>query len=219
MFINTHHKNADALMDEQKYDKALIAFNKALEKSPNHPHILSQRGVLYLHLNNKKCCLDDLQLALKLEPENSYRYASLAYARDFFGDLDGAISDYEKAVELDPEDAVAHNNLGLLLEKKGYQSKAEKKFQKADKLSKLEKKFFDAVDEKEGKSDSEKLDSNSPKPKDGEKLQPTKLKKDEKVKPRQLFVKVFTDKEHFKEFISFIKNGFKIKKDDQAGKS
>ncbi len=45
-----------------------------------------------------------------------------------------AMQDYRKAVELDPEDAVAHNNLGLLEEKVGYQLKADKRFEKADKL-------------------------------------------------------------------------------------
>merc|ERR1711916_397335 len=61
--------------------------------------ILSHRGVVHLHLNQKKKCLDDLKLSLSLEPENPYRYASLAYAKDFFGDIDGAIADYEKEPE------------------------------------------------------------------------------------------------------------------------
>lgn len=217
MYVNSQHQRADELMDQQKYDKALIAFNKALEKSPNNPIILSQRGVLYLHMNKKKNCLDDLNLALKFEPDNSYRYASRAYAKDFFGDLDGAIEDYEVAVKLDPEDAVAHNNLGLLLEKKGYQNKAQQKFEKADKLAKIEKKIFDQLDKDEGGTKEVKEDS--PSPSSGEKLQPKKLEKEKSISSGKLFIQVFTNKSVFVEFVSFIKNGFKIKKNDQKGKS
>jgi tetratricopeptide (TPR) repeat protein len=216
MYINSHHKRADELMDEQKYDKALTAFNKALEKNPKNPIILSQRGVLFLHMNKKKKCLDDLNLALELEPENSYRFASRAYAKDFFGNLDGAIEDYEKAVKLDPSDAVAHNNLGLLLEKKGYQNKAQQKFERADRLAKVEKKFFDKLDEAEGITDTQT--SNSPSPSSGEKLQPKKLEIEKAIKSKNLFIQVFTKKSVFKEFVSFIKNGFKIKDNDQKGK-
>lgn len=209
MYINESHKNADQLMDQQKFDKALIAFNDALKNDPDHPTILSQRGVLYLHMNQKKKCFDDLLLALKLEPDNGYRYASLAYARDFFGDLDGAIREYEKAVEIDPDDAIAHNNLGLLLEKKGYQSKAQERFNRADKLAKLEKKFFEAVDKREPLPEN-----NQPKPTGGETLQPKKLEDTSNEKKSAVVKNVFTKKETFKEFMTFIKNGFKLKKND-----
>lgn len=217
MYINSYHKRADEFMDQQKYDKALAAFNKALEKNPSHPVILSQRGVLFLHMNKKKRCMEDLDAALALEPDNSYRYASRAYAKDFFGDLNGAIADYEIAVKLDPEDAVAHNNLGLLLEKKGYQAKAEEKFSKADKLAKIEKKIFDQLDKDEGITKEET--NEQPTPAAGEKLQPKKLKKEETLSGGKLFIQVFTKKAVFIEFISFIKNGFKTKGNDQTGKS
>jgi tetratricopeptide (TPR) repeat protein len=207
MFINEHHKKADALFDQQKYDKALIEFNKALKINPNHPHILSQRGVLFLHLNKKKECMDDMLLALKLEPENSYRYSSLAYALDFFGDTNAAFEAYEKAVELDPEDAIAHNNLGLLLEKQGYQNKAKEKFDRADKLADIENKLFRSIDEIEGKTESPLEQKNEPK---GEKLQPKKLEHDKKQSGFMLFKQTFTSKSMFKEFIAFIKSGFKI---------
>jgi tetratricopeptide (TPR) repeat protein len=49
--------------------------------------------------------------------------------------LAGAIADYEKAIELDPEDAVAYNNLGLVEEKMGRKEKAQQNFTKADALS------------------------------------------------------------------------------------
>lgn len=215
MYVNSNHKKAQELLDEEKLESSLLHFNKALKEAPNHPDILSHRGVVHLHLNQKKKCLDDLKLSLSLEPENPYRYASLAYAKDFFGDIDGAIADYEKAVELDPEDAVAHNNLGLLLEKKGYQQKAQRNFEKADKLSKIEKKMFDKLDELEGKE--KEPESNTPP--EGEKIQPRKLEPDHQPTGKEVVRDVFTKRSVFKEFLLFIRNGFKLKEDDQKGKS
>jgi tetratricopeptide (TPR) repeat protein len=219
MYINSHHKKAQELLDEEKFDKSLIAFNKALAEAPNHPDILSHRGVAYLHLNQKKKCLDDLLLSLELDKENAYRYASLAYARDYFGDLEGAISDYEKAVEIDPEDAISHNNLGLLIEKQGYQSKAQKNFEKADRLAEIQKGMFDKLDEVEGRtSKSIRLENQSNAPK-GEKLQPRKLTPDKQPTQKEVFKSVITKRSVFIEFVSFIKNGFKLKGNDQKGKS
>lgn len=211
MYINPEHKKAQDYIDAQKYDKALSAFNEALKKAPNHPDILSHRGVCYLHLNQKKNCLDDLNLSLQLQPDYSYRYASLAYAKDYFGDIDGAIAAYEKAIELDPEDAIAYNNLGLLQEKKGYQQKAQRQFEKADKLAKIERKFMDRLDEEEGQSPA-------PDPGKGETLQPKKLIPDEVLTRKQVYRSLFTDGKTFKEFVVFIKQGFKLSKDDQKRK-
>jgi tetratricopeptide (TPR) repeat protein len=47
----------------------------------------------------------------------------------------GAIADYEKAIELDPEDAIAYNNLGIVEEKLGRKEKAQQNFNKADALA------------------------------------------------------------------------------------
>lgn len=218
MYINSNHKKAQELLDREKLETSLVYFNKALKDAPDHPDILSHRGVLYLHLNQKKNCLDDLKFSLKLEPDNPYRYASLAYARDFFGDLDGAIADYQKAVELDPEDAVAHNNLGLLMEKKGYKQKAERNFDKADKLSKIQKDMLDKMDEIEGKTIDDQQ-HNSSVPPEGERIQPQKLQPDKVPTKKEVVRDVFTKKSVFKEFIVFVRNGFKLTKDDQEGKS
>lgn len=210
MFINSHHKKANALFEQQKYDKAIIEYTKALELSPNNANLLSLRGVTFLHLSQKKECLDDMLLALNLEPENAYRHASLAYCLDFFGDTNGAVKAYEKAVELDPDDAIAHNNLGLLLEKQGYQKKAQEKFERADKLADIEKKLFNSLDELEQNTEAVPEESPQKNVPEGEKLQPKKMEVDPKPSRLTIFRSIFTSKAGFKEFIVFVKNGFKI---------
>lgn len=229
MYINSEHKKAQELLDEQKFEKSLIAFNKALALDPNHPDILSHRGVLYLHMNQKKKCLDDLELSLSLDKDYGFRYAALAYATDYFGDLDKAIELYEKAVQVDPEDAISHNNLGLLMEKRGYQKKAKENFERADKLAEIQDDMLDKLDELEAREDNfhstngketngeEKKYNPLPKPgsqkiPQGEPLQAKKLESDTPKTFGSVSKDLVTDKSVFKEFIAFVKNGFKLKK-------
>ena len=48
----------------------------------------------------------------------------------------------KKCIEIDPEDAVAYNNLGMLEEKLGRNTKANTRFEKADEISKNESSPF-----------------------------------------------------------------------------
>ncbi len=204
MFSNKIHEDAEKALKKGNTKEALKLYTKALEKSPNDINILSDRGVAYLHLNDKDKCFKDLNLAIDLQPEYGFRYACRAYAKRHFNDLNGAVEDYEMAVKLDPNDAVALNNLGLLLEEKGYKEEAERKFKQADELSKIEDHLIDTIEGIES-SQSKKEESINEK-----KEEPTE--KSKKKKAVQEFKKVFTSVEQFNEFMQFIKDGFKLKK-------
>ena len=52
-------------------------------------------------------------------------------------DTDAAIEDYKTCIELDPEDTIAHNNLGILEEAKGYKAQAQERFKVADELQEI----------------------------------------------------------------------------------
>lgn len=119
-----------------QYEEAISIFNSILEEQPTNADVISERGVCYLHLKNKKAALEDMDLAVSLQPEKSYRYSCRAFTRDHFGDVKGGIEDYQKAIELDPDDAIAHNNLGLLQEKLGYMQQSKENFEKADYIAK-----------------------------------------------------------------------------------
>ena len=210
MFANPKHEAAHNLLNEGKVIEAIQLFSEALELNPNHPDIYSDRGVAHLHNMDKENCFKDLNKAMELQPEYSFRYAARGYAKNKFGDTPGAILDYEKAVELDPDDAVAHNNLGLLLEQQGYKKAAEERFERADKLSKMEDHLLEVIDELDHKTDdSVEIEIAQ---------EVTEVdEKDEEVdsssaaKNSREFKKIFTSKSQFAEFIRFIKNGFRIK--------
>jgi tetratricopeptide (TPR) repeat protein len=206
MFANKIHEQAHETLKAGSIEKAILLYTKALSQSKGHPDIISDRAVAYLHQNNKELCYADFEEALELEPKRAYRYTSFAFAMNHFGDIEGAIQKYERAVELDPDDAVAHNNLGLLLENKGYKDAAQAKFDRADRLSKLEDGLLDIVDEIDG--ETEEIENISSPEEHEENLPP----KENEPSVSSEIKKVFTKKETFKEFLRFIKNGFKLKK-------
>ena len=162
MFSNKIHEQADLVLREGKISEAIDLYTKALALDPKDPNLVSDRGVAFLHLEDRELCLKDLDRAVELQPGYSYRYACRAFAKSHFKDYDGAILDYEKAVELDPDDAVAHHNLGMILEQKGYKDKADERFARADKLSKMEDHLLDVVDEMDN-SQTEKEEQIAPK--------------------------------------------------------
>lgn len=204
MFTNKTHEKAHKALNNEDIVKAISLYNEALIESPNNCDIISDRGVAYLHAKDEKNCFTDLNRAIELQPNYSFRYACRAYAKKNFGDLDGAIEDYEKAVELDPDDAIAQNNLGMLLEEKGYQKEAEKKFKRADTLSNMEDDLLGVIQNLEtGTKISKDTSTDS--------AGPAELHNEEEVNTAKEFKKVFTSRKQFKEFINYIKNGFRLK--------
>jgi|TARA_B110000305_G_scaffold242067_1_gene319518 Flp pilus assembly protein TadD len=208
MFTNKTHEEATSKLKEGQIDEAIELYTKALNEAPDDYNIISDRGVAYLHKNDKLRCFGDFNRAIQLQPNYSYRYASRAYAKKHFGDIEGAVADYEKAVELDPEDAVAQNNLGMLLEEMGYKKQSEKRFARADKLSEQENGLLNVM---EGLEASEKAVEAPNQETPIEDLSPSDKGSDEAKTNSKEFKKVFTSKNQFKEFIRFIRNGFKIK--------
>ncbi len=212
MFANETHAKAHEALKAGEVEKAIQLYTDALKEHPDHLDILSDRGVAYIHANDKDKCFADLDRAIKLQPKYSYRYASRAYAKNHFGDLNGAVEDYTKAVELDPDDAVAQNNLGLLLEQQGYQKEANDRFERADKLSKLEDELYKTMDDLESK---DKTSNEIKEAEDALLIQDDNLQNpsedSKKSTTSKELKKVFTSKKQFREFIRFIRNGFKLK--------
>ena len=72
--------------------------------------------------------------------------------------------------------------------------------------------MFDKLDEVEGRKQKSSEDENiTPK---GEKLQPRKLVPDKQPNKKEVFKSVVTKKSVFIEFVTFVRNGFKLKDHD-----
>ena len=187
---------------EGKLAEAILFLDKAIEEEPNNPIYYSERGVCYLNLNQNERALEDMNQSVKLDPNYAYRYASRAFVKDKMGDIEGGIADYEIAVRLDPEDAIAYNNLGLMQEKLGYKKASERNFKVADKLAEENPNSLPNVSQPNNHS-SQQESSSLP-----------KVQSQKKQTIWSVVGKILSDSATRKEFITFIKNGGKVKNKD-----
>lgn len=191
--LTKYTDKAEKFYSDRKFKDAIYWYTRAISEGAS-ADLYSERAVAFFHNNELKEALLDMNRAQELEPARGYRYSSRAYIRDAMGDVEGAVKDYEKAVELDPEDAIAHNNLGMLIEKLGHHQKAKVFFDFADKLAK------DQLDDPNATAERPRN------------IQTELNKKKKETTLRAEIGKVFTSGDQFKEFLRFVKNGFREKK-------
>ena len=190
--ITKYTEKAEKFYSEYKFKDAIYWYTRAISEHAS-ADLYSERAVAFFHNSELKEALEDMNRAQELEPGRAYRYSSRAYIRDAMGDVEGAVKDYEKAVELDPDDAIAHNNLGLLVEKLGHHQKAKVFFDFADQLAREQQDDPNAMAERPRNIQTE-------------------LNKEKKETTLGAEIaKVFTSGNQFKEFLRFVKNGFKQK--------
>ncbi len=175
------------------FEKALYWYTMAITLDENDADLFSERGVTHYHLGNLKAALSDMDRARDLEPNNPYRYSSRAYIRDAMGDLEGAVKDYQQTIFLDSEDAIAHNNLGLLEEKLGRHSAAKALFNLADQLADGGEKNTKPLETVQKPVNIQKLVNQS--------RQAKSIWREAR--------NVFTTRAAFADFITFVRKGFK----------
>lgn len=189
-FLSENSNHGDALFFRGlayrkigKFHESINDFTALISRLPEVATLYSERGVSYYHLKDYETALIDLNKAVAIEPNNPYRYSSRAYIRAYI-DIEGAIADYEKAVELDPKDEIALNNLGLLQENKGNIKEAQKRFKQSNEIIGYNPEKRQAKDE----SDEEEIETRS---------------------LGKLMLDVFTDKKTRNEYFNFLKGFFK----------
>jgi len=191
-FLSQDNNNADALYIRamchrklEKFELSVADLTTILDRLPNEPSLLCERGISHFHNKNIDAAMLDMDKAVELDPNNPFRYSSRAYIRSK-EDVNGAIADYEKAIELDPKDEISLNNLGLLLENAGRMEAAKKNFEKSNKIIGY---------------DPEKRVNPTPDETQQEEIKQESLGK--------IMLSVFTSKDTQKEYLQFLKSLFK----------
>ena len=118
---NDNKKRAEELMKGREWMLALVEWERwheevaEAEKDANSYHDL---GICKFNLGRIPEAIKDLDKAAILQPDYGYRFAARGWMKQSGGDINGAILDYKKALELDPEDVYTQNNLIIIEEKR-----------------------------------------------------------------------------------------------------
>lgn len=105
-------------------------YKQILKISPKHVDTLYHLGILTIKTNNPETAIQLLRKASSLEPSAKI-YCSLAQAHQSLKQIDEALLYFNKAIELNPGDANAYNNLGSQYLMDDHYEKAIQFFKKA----------------------------------------------------------------------------------------
>ncbi|MCX6334694.1 MAG: tetratricopeptide repeat protein [Bacteroidia bacterium] len=102
-------------------EKAVGDYSRALELDQSlELKILSNRAVLYLETGKYNEAKGDLDRLISIDSRNFMYYYNRAYTRLKLGDIEGAISDYRKAIQLNPDDQTAKKQLQVLIDSRNH---------------------------------------------------------------------------------------------------
>ena len=99
--------------DKKEYSKAKSNFMTAVEQDPDNFKAYMQMGLISIELNEKEA-LDHFNAAVRIKPESTEGFYARGYYYQTNDQLDKAIQDYEKVIQLDSTYTSAHYNLGIL---------------------------------------------------------------------------------------------------------
>jgi tetratricopeptide (TPR) repeat protein len=129
---------------DQEWEKAVLAYRRALQEFPDHPKALNSLGLALYQLGQFEEALQIYRQVAKLAPTDPLAFEKVAQLSERVGDLNGAIEaamqaaelylrqrDLEKATEnwirvttLNPDHALAHSRLALVHERLGHTQQA-----------------------------------------------------------------------------------------------
>lgn len=99
----SHYHAANKYFEDGKFDDALISYQKAVVENPQFIH--ASRGIArsLMMLERYEEALDVFDKVIEKEPEFSASYANRGILHDRMHNYTAAITDYEKAILLNPE--------------------------------------------------------------------------------------------------------------------
>ncbi len=121
-----------AFYDLEDFDNSLVVYRRALELEPENAKIHCNLGYLYWGMENITEAIKEYELSIKYDPEYEITYNNLGVIYlDDLAHIDKAKDCFEKAIELNPNYALAYYNLARTLSIKGEKIEAAKYYQDA----------------------------------------------------------------------------------------
>jgi len=116
---------------KKNYGEALALIDRNQKKYPKSPELWSLKALILQNEGKKKEALNAFEIVNELEPGRPANLTNLGLALEKIGKIDAAIIEYNKAIAVDKNYAVAHYNLGCLYLEKLDLVNATEKFKSA----------------------------------------------------------------------------------------
>jgi TolA-binding protein len=107
--VKNNPEDTDALLelahlrnDSGMYDKAIVDYQKYLEKVPKDPDARIDMGVCYYNLKNYDEAIKQMKLAVKYSPKHQIGYLNLGIVNLAAGNIEKSREWLQQAVQLDP---------------------------------------------------------------------------------------------------------------------
>lgn len=139
--LKGHPEDGDAYLNlglaqqgEENHQEAIASFTQALKHSPGMTRLYFLRSRAYQLAGKAGQAQEDHQEGLKQEPTDAISWVSRGVAR-LRDDPNGALADYQQALELNPRSSIAMQNMASVLSER--LSKPEEALNMLDRLIKL----------------------------------------------------------------------------------
>ena len=130
----------DCITQAHDAQAALANYDKALKLYPEYSDAWVRKGLTLCHISQFIEAGDCFNRAVQLAPGSFKAYYNRGKFHLEFNDIDGAISDFDKATSLKPEHAGAHELFGDALLRAGNEETAAIQWRIAEELKKKKKK-------------------------------------------------------------------------------
>jgi len=104
----------DSYLKQEQWDKAIAAYNKAIDLDPKSVESYLNRGTAYDSQGEYDKAIADYTTAIEIDPKDAKAYESRSGAYAGKGEYDKAIADCNKAIEIDPKFVKAYNDRGYI---------------------------------------------------------------------------------------------------------
>lgn len=132
-----HYQMGLKEMELNHFGRAIVHFDDAIKKDPNHLASYEKRGVCKAELGQYMESIKDLTFFLKNTPSGNHweAYNSRGKSKNGLRDYKGGLKDLEMANKLNPNNPKILNNIGISYTGMGKYVKAIQMFNKAIELS------------------------------------------------------------------------------------
>ncbi len=113
--VQSHYNLGLAYYHNGQIEKAIAAYEKALELDPNFADAYGGLGVIYWRMGDLNAAIRHCQKAVKIAPKNIEFHQNLTQIYWQKGVYDAAAVGYQIILELNPSDQRALHHLGLIL--------------------------------------------------------------------------------------------------------